>query len=567
MEITVPPFIRMSTPPSIDRLRQLSSSIDNICKIEGVPGVSIGVIEHGETLWTENFGFRDKSKTAPPDAHTQYGVGHITMSMVAAGVGKLVDEGKLQWTTLLRETIPDIDHAGADWTHRSTIADILAHRCGLDGEIATLLADGGNGNIQPSLEEFLITINRIPSPLPHRESWLICPWGYTIAAHIIEHISGQPLHEYLQDQVFRPLGMTSTTLRPSFEEGNNVAEPHASLSNGEIYPLKFQPNFADTLFEASRGAHSTVSDLLIWAKETMAASQSAEASPNTVLKQIPHILSNHIAMQNPSLLEKSYGFGWARAQVPGVMALLGGNSDISEMSKQPISRAGNQSRLMIYHQGGGPGYSSFLALFPETQSAVVVLMNTTAATDVADWIARILVEGLFDFAEPTDYVRLAEEGRRRAVDRFATLHNRLSEEKTQGAPPLPLECYVGKYNSQNHKYMLEVTLSPESESDLMVSFQGLDSQRYPLRHYHDHVFEWSMSFDDMKKSGRYNITDPSYYKIRFEIYPDNRASRIIWNIHDASVPDGLIFEWKDERLAEAWRAVRAGMHRFVSNYM
>ncbi|KAJ5519665.1 hypothetical protein N7463_000118 [Penicillium fimorum] len=487
------------------------------------------------------------------------------MSMVAAGIGKLVDEGKLQWTTLLREIIPEIDHTGVYWAHRATVSDILAHRCGLDGGIVTLLADGGNDNIQPSLEELLMTIDRIPSPLPHRASWLIGPWGYTLAAHIIEHISGKPLHKYLQYQVFRPLGMISTTFGPSFEESNNVAEPHTSLGNGEVYPLTFQPNLAGTLFEASRGAYSTVSDLLIWAKETMAASQNTEVSPNTVLKQIPQILSNHIAMHSPSLLERSYGFGWARAQLPGIVGLLGGNSALWEMPEQPVFGAGNQSRLMIYHQGGGPGYSSFLAMFPETQSAVVVLMNTTAATDAADWIARLLIEGLFDFATPTDYVRLAEEGRIRALNRFTTLQNRLTEERIQGAPPLSLKCYVGKYNNEKYKYMLEVTLSLESKSELNISFQGLESQCFSLRHCHDHVFEWSMSFDDVKKSGRYDIADPSYYKIRFEIYPDNRASRIIWNIHNASVPDGLTFEWKDERLAEAWRAVRAGMHRFMSN--
>ncbi|KAJ5950271.1 uncharacterized protein N7479_008684 [Penicillium vulpinum] len=487
------------------------------------------------------------------------------MSMVAAGIGKLVDDGKLQWTTLLRDILPDIDHTDIYWTYKTTIGDILAHRCGLDGEVATLLADGRNSNVQPSLENLLKTVDLIPHTLPHREAWLICPWGYTLAAHIIGQISGQPLHEYLQDQIFRPLGMNSTTLRPSFEETTNFAEPHASLSNGEAYPLKFQPNFTNTLFEGSRGAYSTVSDLLIWAKETLAASQNTEASADTVLRQIPHILSNHIAMENPSLLERSYGFGWARAQLPGIVGLLGGNSGLWKMSQQPVFGVGNQSRLMIYHQGGGPGYSSFLAIFPETQSAVVVLTNTTATSDAADWIARLLIEGLFDFANPTDYVKLAKEAKRRTQEQFATLHDRLAEEQIQGAPPLPLECYIGKYNNGDYDYMLEVTLSPDSESDLMICFQGHDSQRYPLRHYHDHIFEWSISFDEVRKSGRYDIADPSYYKIRFETYPDNRASRIIWNIHDASVPDGLIFAWKDERLAEVWRAVCAGTNHSISN--
>ncbi|CAI7627412.1 unnamed protein product [Penicillium glandicola] len=480
------------------------------------------------------------------------------MSMVAAGVGKLVDDGKLQWTTLVREVIPEIDHPGVYWTYTATIGDILAHRCGLDGEIASLLADGGNcgnGEKLPSLEELLKIIDIIPHSLPHRESWLMCPWGYTIAARIIEHISGEPLHKYLQDQLFHPLGMTSTTLRPSFEESSNVAEPYASLSNGEAYPLAFQPNFTDTFFEGSRAAYSTVNDLLVWAKETLAASQNTEPSTNTVLKQTPQILSNHIAMENPSLLERSYGFGWARAQLPGVVGLLGRNSGLWEMSQQPVFGAGNQSRLMIYHQGGGPGYSSFLAIFLETQSAVVVLMNTTATSDAADWIARLLIESLFSFSNPTDYVKLAEEGKRRTLERFATLNDSLTKERIQGAPPFPLGCYVGKYNNADYKYMLEVSQSPDSEHGLVISFPGLHSQSYPLRHYHDHVFEWSMSFDEMKKSGRCDIADPSYYKIRFETYPDKRACRIIWNIHNASVPEGLIFEWKDERLAEAWRTL------------
>ncbi|KAJ6181195.1 hypothetical protein N7519_011656 [Penicillium mononematosum] len=486
------------------------------------------------------------------------------MSMVAAGVGKLVDDGKLQWTTLLREIIPEIGHSHAKWTYTSTIADLLAHRCGLDGEIATLLADGEIGDVRLPLEAFLKTVDRIPHPLPHRESWLMCPWGYTIAAHIVELISQQPLHKYLHDQVFQPLGMTSTTFRPSFEGSNNIAEPHASLSDGEACPLAFQPRYSFSSFEASRGAYSTVNDLLLWAKETLAASQNTRTPSNTVLKQIPQILSNHIAMNNPSLSERSYGFGWARAQLPGIVGLLGGNSSLWDMSEQPVFGAGDQSRLMIYHQGGGPGYSSFLALFPETQSAVVVLMNTTATSDAADWIARLLIEGLFDFAKPTDYVKLAEEGKRRTLERFATLHERLTEERIQGAPPLPLECYVGKYNNKEYKYLLEVTLNPGSQSDLMISFRP-GSQSYPLRHYHDHVFEWSMSFDEIRNSGRYDIVDPSYYRIRFETYPDNRASRIIWNIHDASVPDGLTFEWKDECLAEAWRAVHAGMDHLISN--
>ncbi|KAJ5481343.1 Peptidase S12Pab87-relatedC-terminal [Penicillium sp. IBT 31633x] len=477
------------------------------------------------------------------------------MAMVAAGIGKIVDDRKLGWKSPLKSMIPELDKNHIYWTRRATITDILGHCCGLDGEAANLLADGGNSNILPSLKALSNFVEHIPCPFDFRERWLMCPWGYAIAGHIIEHISEQPLHQYLRDQLFQPLEMDSTTLRPSFEGNNNIAEPHTSLSDGEARPLAFQPNFADTVFEGSRAAYSTVNDLLKWAKATLAASQSTDESANTVLKQVPVILSNHIAMESPSLLERSYGFGWARVQLPGVVGLLGGNAELWKMPEQPVLGMGNESRLMIYHQGGGPGYSSFLVLFPETQSAVVVLVNTTGINDAADWIARILIESLFDYVNPTDYTRLAEEAKRRRLTRFAAIRDQLVEERIHAAPPVPLECYVGKYINKEYEYMLEVTLVPDSESDLKLSIQGVHSQRYHLRHYHNHVFEWSLSFDEARKAGRYDVADPSYYKLRFELYPDNRACRIIWNIHDASIPYGLVFAWKDEHLEEKWHAV------------
>ncbi|KAJ5793931.1 Beta-lactamase-related protein [Penicillium paradoxum] len=481
------------------------------------------------------------------------------MSMVAAGIGKLVDDGKLRWSTLLRDIMPDIYTCPIYWGYRATIADILAHCCGLDGEVANLLADGGNSGIVPSLKALFKVSEHIPYPLRFREEWHMCPWGYAIALHVIERISEQPLHQYLQEQLFGPLEMDSTTLRPSFEGKGNIAEPHSSLSNGEAFPLKFRPNYADSLFEGSRAAYSTVNDLLKWTKATLIASQTTGECSTTVLKQIPQILSNRIPMASPSLLERSYGFGWARVQLPGVVGLLGGNSTLWEMSEQPVLGLGNQSRLMIYHQGGGPGYSSFIAIFPETQSAVVVLLNTTSMSDAADWIARALIESLFNFDNPTDYTKLAEEGKRRRLERFARVHDTLAKERVQGVPPVPLECYIGKYFNEEYEYMLEVTLDPDSVSGLIISFQGLHSERYHLRHYHENVFEWSLSFDEAKKAGRYDVADPEYYKIRFELYPDNRASWIHWDIHAASVPRGLVFRWKDESLEEKWHEVHAGM--------
>ncbi|KAJ5861753.1 uncharacterized protein N7529_009063 [Penicillium soppii] len=543
------------------RLLTLIPSIKQICKDEGISGVSIGVLHRGETLWTEGFGFRNQAKTVLTDSETLYGIGNLTMSMVAAGIGKLVDGGNFDWNTPVKEILPEFWNVDTTFACEVTIADLLSHRSGLNGNAEFRLASHGNGEVLLSPDQLFEAIKIMPCLAPIRSTWKMCPWGYSIAGHIVTKVTQQPLHEYLKDQIFGPLGMEATTLRPSFVEHTNLANPDTSLTNVDTNPLANRLQSEDTIFQGSCGAYSSVNDLLIWAKATLAASESIQIDAASTLKQIPHIVSNQIAIANPSLLERSYGFGWARTQLPGRVGLTGDNKDLWDISEQPVLGAGSQSRLMIYHQGGDAGYSSFHAIFPETKSAVVVLTNTTSVSDAADWIGRTLIDGLFNFSNPVDHVSLAAQARIRRIEQFRALQETLTKERNNGTTPLPLGCYVGKYINNDYKFMLEITLDPNSERDLILCFQGRPSQSYNLRHYHDHVFEWSLSYDEVKKRGRPNITDPSYYKIQFEIYPDKRASKIIWQLEDSSLPKGLTFMWKDEKLAEAWRAVHKGMEK------
>lgn len=230
---------RSASPSSvIDRLRRLGPSIEKICHSEAVPGVSVGVLHHGKTLYTENFGFRDRDKATPTDSNTLYGVGSITKSMVLAGIGKLVDDGKFQWSTRVKESSSGVAHEDPRFIEEVTVADFLAHRSGLAGIVALSLAFQGDGQMILPRDSLFEVVQHMPRMAPVRQSWMYCVWGYSIAAHIIEQVSQRSLHEYLQDELFQPLGMRRTTLGPSFNEEENVAEPYAALSNGEACRLK-----------------------------------------------------------------------------------------------------------------------------------------------------------------------------------------------------------------------------------------------------------------------------------------------------------------------------------------
>lgn len=170
-----------------------------------------------------------------------------------------------------------------------------------------------------------------------------------------------------------------------------------------------------SFFEASGGIYSNLDDMLKWSKAMLDAAQATPRLGCSVLKQVPQILSSHIAIKNPSLRERSYGYGWIRTQLPGVVGLVGDNAGLWDMEDSPILSTPDQPLLMIYHQGSTVGYYTFIALFPDSNSAVVVLINSIAISDAADWIGRVFIQALFHLQDNNDYVKLAEEGNQRVI--------------------------------------------------------------------------------------------------------------------------------------------------------
>ena len=81
--------------------------------------------------------------------------------------------------------------------------------------------------------------------------------------------------------------------------------------------------------------------------------------------------------------EVSYGYGWARIQLPGPMGNIGCNPPLMP-DGMPVVGKGGPSRLIIYQQGSLPGALAAVKLIPDTESAIVVLTNSLGLNDTAD---------------------------------------------------------------------------------------------------------------------------------------------------------------------------------------
>lgn len=125
----------------------------------------------------------------------------------------------------------------------------------------------------------------------------------------------------------------------------------------------------------------------------------------------------------------------------------------------------SESRLVLYHQGSLPGYTSSVHLLPETQTGIVVLTNSLGISDCADWVGQLLIETLLDSKEKNDYVDPARRSAARHLSLFDEVEKDLAEENQDGTSPRPISEYVGKYWNLAGNWFIEILTLPASAGE------------------------------------------------------------------------------------------------------
>lgn len=511
--------------------RDIRETIDDICESSGTAGASVGVLHWGKTLYKTSHGFRDVQNNTVPDCQTLYGIGSLTKALVAFGIEKLVERGKIEWTTRIKDIIPEWRNVDPTVTKLTTIVDCLAHRTGILGDIS--LTFQGDGDCLLPKDQLIPTLNRMRPTRSFREKFTYSSWGYAIMMIVIEKITGSTLDDFLRATIFEPLGMSATTTRPRFPKGANVAEPYAALDDGKPFRLRSRMDFKDTLFEAAAGAFANVDDMLLWSKALLDVSNDS--------KQLLAIFKSQIPVHPPTFRECSYAMGWMRTQLPGVVGILGDNIGIMPLHELPVLGQNSPSMLTLYHQGSTPGYYSSIFLFPETKSAVIVLTNSMSLCDAADFIGQAYTQALFDFNGTIDYASFARTGAQNLIDRYKELQDSIKRSRRLHTHRHPLKMYTGRYWNALRNFRLEIRLDQTSHSCLQVAFQGLESQVYDLRPLHNEIFEWSLPLNEVAKRGRYHMWDADFYKFEFCTSRVGKVQAVRWIRDPENFPRGEKF--------------------------
>jgi Beta-lactamase class C and other penicillin binding proteins len=174
----------------------------------GVPGVALGVLRDGEERHA-GFGVTSVDNPLEVTPETRFQIGSITKTFLGTTAMYLVARGVLDLDRPVRAYLPELRLADADATEQVTLRHLLSHTGGWVGDY---FDDTGWGDDAAAV--YVERMVDLPQLTPVGELWSYNNAGFVLAGRVIEAATGQRFEDVVQELVFDPLELTSSSFWP-----------------------------------------------------------------------------------------------------------------------------------------------------------------------------------------------------------------------------------------------------------------------------------------------------------------------------------------------------------------
>jgi CubicO group peptidase (beta-lactamase class C family) len=334
---------------SINCLAQdgVSTKIDDYIRAEmktqQIPGVSLAVMKNGEIVMAKGYGLANVEHQVPVKPETIFQSGSMGKQFTATAIMMLVEEGKLSLDDKITKYFP----GGPEAWRNITVRHLLTHTSGMGD-----YPDDFDLRRDYTEDEMFQRIKTIPLAFQPGEKWSYSNLAYVMLGVLIHKVSGKFYGDFLQDRVFKPLGMTTARVISEADIVPNRAAGYR-IVNGE---LKNQNWVSPTLNTTADGAlYLTVYDMAKWD----AALYTEKLLKRASLEQMWTAVKLNDGKTFP------YGFGWALGEVHG--------------------------HHIIEHGGSWQGFKSQISRYVDDKLTVVVFANQARANPakIAHGVAAI----------------------------------------------------------------------------------------------------------------------------------------------------------------------------------
>lgn len=313
-------------------------------KAQQIPGVSVAVIKNGEIVLAKGYGYANVEHQVPVKPETIFQSGSMGKQFTATAVMMLMEDGKLALDDKITKYFPD---APAAWAG-ITIRHLLTHTSGMTDYPRDF--DFRRDYTEAELYEYA---KQVPLAFQPGEKWTYSNIGYMMLGVLIHKVSGKFYGDFLQERVFKPLGMSTARV---ISEADIIPNRSAGyrLEKGE---LKNQAWVSPSMNTTADGAlYMNVYDMAKWD----AALYGEKLLKRSSLEQMWTPVKLNNGQTHP------YGFGWFLGNTRG--------------------------HRFVQHGGAWQGFKAQIIRYVDDKLTIVVFANQTRANQMklAQGVAAII---------------------------------------------------------------------------------------------------------------------------------------------------------------------------------
>jgi CubicO group peptidase (beta-lactamase class C family) len=331
---------------SSERLALIRQRIDAEIARDQLPGGVLAIARRGKLVHFEAYGYLDKAAGTPMRTDAVFNIASMTKPMAAVAALQLYEQGRLlmddpvskyfpkfanQQVAILDEKKENIV-ARVKPNRAITIQDLYRHTSGLvyGGRGTTPVHKSFPSGSTPASTsmtgaEFIDRLSAAPLLYQPGAVWDY-GFGLDVLGLIVEQLTEQSLGRYLQENVWKPLGMVDTHF---VVPANKVARYAKALPTDPVtgQPQSLRQLTSPTKFECGGGCTaSTASDYLRFA--LMLANKGTYANQRVLSrKTVEYMTANHLApgvinmigqTGDPTRADYGFGLGVAVRTTPGI---------------------------------------------------------------------------------------------------------------------------------------------------------------------------------------------------------------------------------------------------------
>lgn len=304
-----------------ETVRDIESLVTDWLSGNHVPGASVVVVDEGGELYAEGFGARDLESNAPATPDTLYGMASVTKPVTALAVLQLADVGALS----VADPVDDyVDHFETAPGAPITIEELLTHTSGMPATptgLADQALEGFPSGIADESDRKRFVRDSTAFRATDRERFLYYNTGYDVLGKVVEAVDGRTYAEYVDEEVFGPLGMNRATLDPEVldQEDDAMTAYHAGDGDRPPEPTSFPSSrfVSDVRWPGgpSAGLIASVRDVSRFLRAMM-ADGSVDGTPVCA----PHVVDRlqegrAVASTDLDGRDVEAGYGWTRKQL------------------------------------------------------------------------------------------------------------------------------------------------------------------------------------------------------------------------------------------------------------